>query len=162
MIKPDCTKIYTLLSKIPNETAGTALIFENHIISSGINKLNAAVTEIRQDSRKYLEVFADLHDFFHSFCLLTFNGDSEFEAAVDRASRFIINKHDVGVNAAEAFSKFFDQSLKKNNKLFLSEKDIEDSSNRMVHFISFRWPSSSTLMTKIYFKSFILVHLLSA
>ncbi|KAI8904367.1 Cullin [Gorgonomyces haynaldii] len=131
----DCQLMYQLLNRLSKGTDGMIQIFERHIADTCKPKLEKPIQE--KDVKQIVERLMESHDHFTKFSKTTFEQDPLFDAAIDKAFGYIVNRQHSNLQPAEVFAKYCDQILKKSIKSTTTEKEIEDLCIKTIDLFKF-------------------------
>ncbi|KAG5513172.1 hypothetical protein PMAC_001542 [Pneumocystis sp. 'macacae'] len=151
----DMTRIYTLLSRIPNGVNPLKINFEAHVCKEGL----LAVEKIASDSTNsldpkiYINALLDVRSRYNTLVLTAFKGDMEFIKALDNACREFINRNKVcqlsSSKSPELLAKYCDTLLKKNSKN-LEKINFE---NTLINIMTiFKYVEDKDVFQKFYSK----------
>lgn len=150
----DMTRMYTLLSRIPNGVNPLKVKFEAHVCKAGL----AAVEKIIDDSTNsvdpkfYIDALLEVRSQYNTLVATAFKGDMEFIKALDNACREFINRNKacrLSSKSPELLAKYCDSLLKKNSKN-IEENDFE---NTLVNIMTiFKYVEDKDVFQKFYSK----------
>ncbi|KAJ3258447.1 hypothetical protein HK103_003569 [Boothiomyces macroporosus] len=140
---------YRIISKIPDGIREPVETFEQHISKVLIDYAQREY----KDPFSFLDQILVFHDKYLQFVVNSFESEHEFEAAMDKAFRYLINNTTVvsNINFPEIISKYFDHMLKKSSKIQLSEQELEAKLFKLTKL--FVYIDEKDLFQKFYMRS---------
>ncbi|KAJ3317831.1 hypothetical protein HDV06_001113 [Boothiomyces sp. JEL0866] len=140
---------YKIISKIPGGIKEPVEIFEQHIT----NVLVEYAQKEYKDPFSFLDNILVYHERYLQFVTNSFEGEHEFEAAMDKAFRYLINNTTVvpNINFPEIISKYFDHMLKKSSKIQITEQQLEEKLFKLTKL--FVYIDEKDLFQKFYMRS---------
>ncbi|KAJ3275912.1 Cullin-2 [Terramyces sp. JEL0728] len=140
---------YRIVSKIPDGIRVPVEVFEAHITKVLVDFTH----DNSKDPFAFLDQILTFHAKFLRFVQHSFQGEHEFEAAMDKAFRFLINSSNAAPNIhfPEIISKYFDHMLKKSSKVHLSEQELEAKLFKLTKL--FVYIDEKDLFQKFYMRS---------
>ncbi|KAK3750420.1 hypothetical protein QZH41_016979, partial [Actinostola sp. cb2023] len=157
----DLSRMYKLLKHIPRGLHVMVTELEQHVTETGLGKIKSVNFE--SGPFQYVDVMLDVHSKFTSLINSTFQGDSAFHAALDKACTTIVNyRHDPRrpSKSPELLAKYCDLVLKKSTKN-LTDAELDEKLSEVI--IIFKYIDDKDIFQKFYSKMLAkrLIHNLS-
>lgn len=151
----DLGRMYHLVSRIQDGLGELKNILECHILAQGQTAIEKCGESAFNDPKTYVSVILDVHKKYNALVAVSFNNDSGFVAALDKACGGFINnnlvtrQYNSSSKSPEMLAKFCDLLLKKSSKN-PEEAELEDTLNQVSNHILITY-----LKFKIYFYGFV-------
>jgi hypothetical protein len=143
---------YTLTSRIVDGSLKPLEVFEKHITECGLNTAKELIPGASKDPSVYIESLLSLRTRFFKFSQDSFDSEPAFEAAIDKAFRFIFNSSQaVQFPYPETFSKYCDMIMKKGSKSTLTETESEQKIINLMDL--FMYIDEKDIFQKFYSRS---------
>lgn len=132
----DLGRMYHLVSRIQDGVGELKNILECHILSQGQTAIEKCGESAFNDPKTYVSVILDVHKKYNALVAVSFNNDSGFVAALDKACGGFINnnlvtrQYNSSSKSPEMLAKFCDLLLKKSSKN-PEEAELEDTLNQV-------------------------------
>ncbi|EMR08692.1 hypothetical protein PNEG_02870 [Pneumocystis murina B123] len=151
----DMTRMYTLLSRIPDGVNPLKVKFEAHVCKAGLLAVERIVDDSTNsvDPKSYIDALLEIRSQYNTLVATAFKGDMEFIKALDNACHEFINRNKVcrlsSSKSPELLAKYCDSLLKKNSK-YVEESDFE---NTLINIMTiFKYVEDKDVFQKFYSK----------
>ncbi|VVC28736.1 Cullin, N-terminal,Cullin, conserved site,Cullin repeat-like-containing domain,Cullin homology,Cullin [Cinara cedri] len=151
----DLGRMYHLVSRIQDGLGELKNILECHILAQGQTAIEKCGEAAFNDPKVYVSVILDVHKKYNALVAVSFNNDSGFVAALDKACGGFINnnlvtrQYNSSSKSPEMLAKFCDLLLKKSSKN-PEEAELEDTLNQVM--IMFKYIEDKDVFQKFYSK----------
>eukprot|EP00253_Pinus_taeda_P008338 PITA_08338 len=145
--KIDICRICKLFCKIPKGLPPVASIFQQHIISRGIDLIKCAEDTTRNNNSsssrrthglEFLGKLIEIYDQYVGYLENEFQNDNSISKALHEALLVICNKRVGGTTSEELFAAFWDNLLKKGGSLNRTDDDnIESLLEKVVKLVRY-------------------------
>ncbi|XP_031562580.1 cullin-2-like [Actinia tenebrosa] len=157
----DLSRMYKLLKHIPRGLMVMVTELEQHVTETGLGKIKSVNFE--SGPFQYVDIMLDVHNKFTKLINTTFQGDSAFHAALDKACTTVVNyRHDPrrSSKSPELLAKYCDIVLKKSTKN-LTDVELDEKLSEVI--IIFKYIDDKDIFQKFYSKMLAkrLIHNLS-
>lgn len=149
----DLSRMYKLLSRIPDGLDPLRTRFEAHVRKAGL----AAVEKVAADGESlepkiYVEALLEVHTQYQDLVNKAFNGESEFVRSLDNACREFVNRNKIckagSSKSPELLAKYTDTLLKKSSAKMTEEDDMEKSLTQIMTI--FKYIEDKDVFQKFY------------
>lgn len=151
----DLGRMYSLTSRIPDALNTLKALLEDHIYTQGLNNIDKCGETAINDPKLYVTTMLNVHRKYHALVLSSFNNDSGFVAALDKACGRFVNVNAVTKQAQnsskspELLARYCDSLLKKSAKN-PEESELEDILNSVM--VIFKYVEDKDVFQKFYSK----------
>eukprot|EP00118_Oscarella_pearsei_P019227 m.203356 g.203356 ORF g.203356 m.203356 type:complete len:357 (+) comp39621_c2_seq18:1592-2662(+) len=151
----DLGRMYALCSRIPDGLAKLRELLETHIYQQGIAAIERCEEAAVNDPRIYVQTILDSHKKYCALVLTSFENDTGFVTALDKACGKFVNTNSVTRSAQgsskspELLARFCDALLKKSSKS-PEEAELDDSLNQVM--VVFKYIEDKDVFQKFYAK----------
>ncbi|KAL5234376.1 hypothetical protein ACI65C_001786 [Semiaphis heraclei] len=151
----DLGRMYQLVSRIQDGLGELKNILECHILAQGQTAIEKCGEMAFNDPKTYVSVILNVHKKYNALVAVSFNNDSGFVAALDKACGGFINnnlvtrQYNSSSKSPEMLAKFCDLLLKKSSKN-PEEAELEDTLNQVM--IMFKYIEDKDVFQKFYSK----------
>ncbi|KAI9140141.1 Cullin [Paraphysoderma sedebokerense] len=155
----DLTRMYSLLSRVPELLEPLRLKLESHIRKAGLGAVDKIADQQENAESQQLEpkVYVDallaVHKKYADLVNTAFRGEPGFVAALDKACREFVNRNKICKTAAskspELLARYCDSLLKKSSKN-PEEGELEDLLNSIM--VVFKYVEDKDVFQKFYSK----------
>ncbi|XP_070546988.1 cullin-1-like [Ptychodera flava] len=147
--------MYNLVSRIQDGLGELKNLLESHITNQGLTAIEKCGESALNDPKLYVQTILDVHRKYNALVLTSFNNDSGFVAALDKACGKFINNNSVTRSAnsssksPELLARYCDSLLKKSSKN-PEEAELEDTLNQVM--VVFKYIEDKDVFQKFYAK----------
>lgn len=151
----DIGRMYTLVARIPDGLGELRNLLEAHIANQGLAAIDKCAEVALNDPKVYVSTILEVHKKYNALVLISFNNDSGFVAALDKACGRFINTNAVtrlansSSKSPELLAKYCDLLLKKSSKN-PEEAELEDTLNQVM--VVFKYIEDKDVFQKFYSK----------
>lgn len=150
----DLTKMYQIISRVPEKLVDLQLILGKNISNSMIQAIEKCDEggEAALNPKIYVEAILKVHRKFRVMILTAFNSDERFRAALDKACADFVNSNSVTSNeltSPQMLAIYCDIILRKSSKI-PEEMEVEDSLDQVM--IIFRYITDKDVFQEFYSK----------
>ncbi|KAI0240880.1 Cullin-1 [Lamellibrachia satsuma] len=151
----DLSRMYQLVSRIPNGLGELKNRLESHIWTQGLTALEKCGEAALNDPKVYVQTVLGVHKKYNALVVTAFNRDAGFVAALDKACGRFINNNVVtklansSSKSPELLARYCDLLLKKSSKN-PEEAELEDILNQVM--IMFKYLEDKDVFQKFYSK----------
>uniref|UniRef100_U5EX69 Cullin-1 n=1 Tax=Corethrella appendiculata TaxID=1370023 RepID=U5EX69_9DIPT len=151
----DLGRMYSLVARITEGLSELKTILEAHIHSQGLAAIEKCGEAAVNDPKIYVQTILEVHKKYNALVLTSFNNDSGFVAALDKACGKFINTNAVtdatksASKSPELLAKYCDLLLKKSSKN-PEEAELEDILNQVM--VVFKYIEDKDVFQKFYSK----------
>lgn len=138
----DLSRMYQLVSKIPDGLGELKNRLENHISGQGALAIQALGQAAHSDPKLYVTTILNVHKRYQRLVMDAFGNEAGFVASLDKACGKFINKNAVtdtpntsSTKSPELLAKYCDVLLKKSSKN-PEEGELEETLNQVVCHLS--------------------------
>jgi len=151
----DLGRMYNLTARVPDALGTLKTLLEEHIYTQGLNTIDKCGEAALNDPKLYVTTMLGIHRKYHALVLSSFNSDSGFVAALDKACGRFVNSNAVTKQAQssskspELLARYCDSLLKKSAKN-PEESELEDILNSVM--VIFKYVEDKDVFQKFYSK----------
>ncbi|XKL69499.1 hypothetical protein PGB90_007268 [Kerria lacca] len=151
----DLSRMYALVSRVQSGLGELKSLLEKHIVQQGVDAIDRCGEAAMTDPKVYVNATLEVHKKYNALVIKSFNNDSGFVAALDKACGRFINNNSVTLQSnsssksPELLAKFCDLLLKKSSKN-PEEAELEDTLNQVM--IMFKYIEDKDVFQKFYSK----------
>jgi len=151
----DLGRMYSLTARVPDALGTLKQLLEEHIYSQGLDTIEKCGESALNDPRLYVTTMLGVHGKYHGLVSSSFNNDSGFVAALDKACGRFVNANAVTKQASssskspELLARYCDSLLKKSVKN-PEEAELEDILNSVM--VIFKYVEDKDVFQKFYSK----------
>jgi len=151
----DLGRMYNLTSRIPEALITLKRLLEEHIHKQGLNTIDKCGETALNDPKLYVSTMLGVHRKYHVLVSTSFNNDSGFVAALDKACGKFVNCNAVtklagnSSKSPELLARYCDSLLKKSAKN-PEESELEDILNSVM--VIFKYVEDKDVFQKFYSK----------
>ncbi|XP_074599588.1 cullin 1 [Brevipalpus obovatus] len=151
----DLRRMFTLVSRIPDGLGELKTLLEKHIHDQGLASIDRISDSAFNDPKLYVTTILEVYQKYHHLVTTSFNNDSGFVAALDKACGKFINNNSLtriansSSKSPELLAKYCDLLLKKSSKN-AEESELEECLNQVM--IVFKYIEDKDVFQKFYSK----------
>lgn len=151
----DLARMYLLVSRVQDGLGELKSLLEKHIVQQGVDAIDRCGEAAMNDPKVYVNATLEVHKKYNALVIRSFNNDSGFVAALDKACGRFINNNSVTMQtnssskSPELLAKFCDLLLKKSSKN-PEEAELEDTLNQVM--VMFKYIEDKDVFQKFYSK----------
>lgn len=153
----DLGRMYSLTARVPDALGMLKTLLEQHIHTQGLSTIEKCGETAINDPRLYVTTMLGVHRKYHGLVSSSFNNDTGFVAALDRACGRFVNTNAVTKQAngskssksPELLARYCDSLLKKSAKN-PEESELEDILNSVM--VIFKYVEDKDVFQKFYSK----------
>lgn len=151
----DLGRMYNLTARVPDALGMLKQLLEEHIYSQGLSTIEKCGETAINDPRQYVTTMLGVHGKYNGLVCSSFNSDSGFVAALDKACGRFVNSNAVTKQAnsssksPELLARYCDSLLKKSVKN-PEESELEDILNSVM--VIFKYVEDKDVFQKFYSK----------
>ncbi|XP_015789289.1 cullin-1 [Tetranychus urticae] len=151
----DLRRMFQLVSRIPDGLGELKNLLEKHITDQGLAAIDRISDSAMNDPRLYVTTILGVHQKYNHLVNTSFNNESGFVAALDKACGKFINNNSLtkiansSSKSPELLAKYCDFLLKKSSKN-AEESELEDLLNQVM--VVFKYIEDKDVFQKFYSK----------
>ncbi|XP_053211468.1 cullin-1-like isoform X2 [Panonychus citri] len=151
----DLRRMFQLVSRIPDGLGELKNLLEKHITDQGLAAIDRISDSATNDPRLYVTTILDVHQKYNHLVNTSFNNESGFVAALDKACGKFINNNSLtkiansSSKSPELLAKYCDFLLKKSSKN-AEESELEELLNQVM--VVFKYIEDKDVFQKFYSK----------
>ncbi|XP_065839119.1 cullin-1-like [Oscarella lobularis] len=151
----DLSRMYSLCARLPDGLLKLKELLESHIFNQGLAAIARCEETAMNDPRVYVQTILDSHQKYSALVMKSFENDSGFLKALDKACTKFVNANSVtrlaqnSSKSPELLARFCDALLKKSAKA-PEEAELDDSLNQVM--VVFKYIEDKDVFQKFYAK----------
>ncbi|XP_022913538.1 cullin-1 [Onthophagus taurus] len=151
----DLERMFKLVARIPEGLGELRSLLEQHITNQGLAAIEKCGESAHNDPKIYVNTILEVHKKYNALVIVSFENDSGFVAALDKACGRFINANAVtkfansSTKSPELLAKYCDLLLKKSSKN-PEEAELEDTLNQVM--VVFKYIEDKDVFQKFYSK----------
>ena len=151
----DLARMYGLVARLQDALGTLKTLLEEHIYNQGLESIDKCGEDALNDPKLYVTTMLTVHRKYHALVTTSFNSDSGFVAALDKACGRFVNSNSVtkqvqsSSKSPELLARYCDTLLKKSAKN-PEESELEDILNSVM--VIFKYVEDKDVFQKFYSK----------